>query len=268
MVLLGACAAEPAGPRGSDVPTTGAAPAVAPSDTERPSRSAAVEAPGAESAGSSEGDSNSEMNSGIVQLGPAVRINRQRREVELDGYISLDHGPLEQVACAKGTREHESIFVPLARPSQIHAALLLAGFTPGQPGEWRVDAQGAVSLTPPSGDEIEVLLKVEVEEFRPIHLFIRDGRTAVLFPDRPFVFAGSRFIPNPSPTGSGEVYLADATGSIIGIVTFGDELIAWREVIPDLADVAEPVWQANPLRLPPRGTPARLLLRPPASLSR
>lgn len=216
----------------------------------------------------------------IVELKPGLRVDRARGAVELDGVISLDAGWLEQVVCARGTREHESIFVPDARPSEIHAALLLAGFEPGRPGLWRELADGGLELVPPSGDPVEVLLRVDsgdrseggtatsAAEYRPISMFIRDARTGRPFPDRPFVFAGSLFAPNPPSLGPGEHYVADWTGSIIGLVTFGDEVVAWEEVIPDRAEIAEPVWEANPLRLPPPGAPATLLLRRPALSSR
>gem|GEM_PF-1605301 len=204
----------------------------------------------------------------VVALSPTLRVDRAAHLVEVDGYISLDAGPLEQICCARGTREHESIFVPLAKPSEIHAALLLAGFEPGAPGSWRVGADGALALVEPRGDEVEVLLRVESPEFRPIATFVRGNRPGVRFPERPFVFAGSAFAPNPPSLGLGEHYVADWTGSIIGLVTFGDEVIAWRTVIPDRVEFAEPMWEANPLTLPAPGTPATLLLRRPASLSR
>lgn len=216
----------------------------------------------------------------IVMVKPGLRVDRTRGTVEVDGVISLDAGLLEQVVCARGTREHESIFVPGAKPSEIHAALLLAGFEPGRPGLWRERPDGGLELVPPTGDPIEVLLRVESgdrpaedaqarpADFRPISMFIRDARTGRPFPDRPFVFAGSLFAPNPPSLGPGEHYVADWTGSIVGLVTFGDEVVAWEEVIPDRAEVAEPVWEANPLRLPPPGAPATLLLRRPEASSR
>jgi len=203
-----------------------------------------------------------------VELRPGLRVDRARREIEVDGVISLDAGMLEQIACARGTREHESIFVPSARPSEIHAALLLAGFEPGRPGRWEETGDGGVVVKAPEGDRVEILLRVESAEFRPISLFIRDARSGRAFPPGSFVFAGSAFASNPPSLGPGEHYVADWTGSIVGLVTFGDEVIGWPEVIPDRAEIADPVWEANPLRLPQPGTPATLLLRQPSPSSR
>jgi hypothetical protein len=61
--------------------------------------------------------------------------------------------------------------------------------------------------------------------------------------------------------GPGEHYVADMTGSIIGLVTFGDEVVGFARVMPDSADVSEPVWEVDPERVPPIGTPVTLILR-------
>ena len=47
--------------------------------------------------------------------------------------IACNSGWLEQVACMVGTREHESLVVVEAKPSEVHAALLLLGLEPGTP---------------------------------------------------------------------------------------------------------------------------------------
>lgn len=236
-----------------------------------PASSTAVELPAAESAVPTDTPANALTNtpaSAIIAVSPHLRVDRALHTVEVDGFISLNAGLLEQIACKRGTREHESIFVPSSRPSEIHAAMLLAGFEPGRPGSWRARVDGTAELVPPTGDEVEVLLRVETPEFRPIALFLRDARSGQRFPEGAFVFAGSSFAPNPPSFGPGEHYVADWTGSIVGIVTFGDEVIAWRDVIPDQAEIAEPIWQANPLYLPAPGTPATMLLRRPAPSSR
>ena len=56
-------------------------------------------------------------------------------------------------------------------------------------------------------------------------------------------------------------YEADTTGSLIGLVTFGDEVIGFSEVIPDQADVVAPAWQVRTAGLPPLGTPVTVLIQ-------
>jgi hypothetical protein len=51
------------------------------------------------------------------------------------------------------------------------------------------------------------------------------------------------------------------TGSIIGLVTFGDEVIGLSHVISDQAAIHEPEWEVNPERVPPIGTEVTVVLR-------
>jgi hypothetical protein len=62
--------------------------------------------------------------------------------------------------------------------------------------------------------------------------------------------------------GPGEHYVADRTGSIVGLVTFGDEVIAYDEVLSDKVDVDAPEWQANTPVMPAPGTRVQLVIRP------
>ena len=47
-----------------------------------------------------------------------------------------------------------------------------------------------------------------------------------------WMFAGSGFV-RDSAAPSGERYAADLSGSVVGLVTFGDEMLAWPEVMSD-----------------------------------
>eukprot|EP00913_Durusdinium_trenchii_P006317 g5929.t1 len=89
-----------------------------------------------------------------------VRVDAARRVVEFDGIVPIDchHEDtpdvyLEVIACTKGTREHEALVMTEARPSHVHAALLLIGLTPGAPGAPAGRGEGAIE---PSGDAVRV----------------------------------------------------------------------------------------------------------------
>ena len=184
--------------------------------------------------------------------------------VELEAWTCLERGWLEQVACSRNTREHESLVVIEARPSEIHAALLLAGFEPGTPGSWSYEDE-VLRFTPPTGDRVQILARYkeasgrEVEE--PIRTWIEDGAGARPFPDEPWVFAGSTFADNLEWMGPGEHYLADYSGSIVGLVTFGDEVIGFSRVLADQDAVQPPQWQVRRDHVPPVGTPVTLIIR-------
>ncbi len=83
--------------------------------------------------------------------GIVVRLDEAT--VEVQAWTCLEAGWLEQVACSPNSREHESLVVVKAKPSEIHAALLLAGFEPGSPGTWSY-IDDALQFTQPAGDRL------------------------------------------------------------------------------------------------------------------
>lgn len=196
---------------------------------------------------------------------PGVVVLPEGPAVELTAWVCLEYGWLEQIACAPGTREHESLVVPRARPSQIHAALLMAGFEPGAPGNWSYENE-QYTFTPPAGTALDVFVRYDVagggivEE--PIRAWIRDHHGRHEFPDEPWIFAGSIIAPNPDwMEEEGEHYVADVTGSIIGLVTFGDEVIGFSRVLADQAAVQPPEWEVDVEHIPPVGTEVTIILR-------
>jgi hypothetical protein len=197
-----------------------------------------------------------------IVLGEGVTVDRAAHEVRVKAEVACDRGFLEQAVCKSGTREHESLLAVDVPPSRIHAAILLLGLEPGHPGEWRQAADGAVTRTPPIGARLELTVRAPAGEV-PLSRWVHDPLHGHAFPEQPWLFAGSRMVPNPRGA-PGERYLADASGSVAGIVTFGDETIAFCEVISDQTAVDSPEWQANTAAMPPAGTPVVLVIRPAA----
>jgi hypothetical protein len=193
-----------------------------------------------------------------------IAVFPQRRAIEIDAWVCLDAGWLEQIACSPNTREHETLVVIKAPASDVHVALLLAGFTPGAPGSWTYDNE-VLSYVPPSGDRLRVLVRYEREgrviEER-IGTWIVDAELRPRFPDTAWVFAGSSFADNPAWMGPGEHFVADITGSIIGLVTFGDEVVGFQEVLADEEAVQPPQWQVRTDYVPPIGTAVTVILEP------
>ena len=196
-----------------------------------------------------------------VEVAPGLVADRAAREVRIVAEVACDRGWLEQAACKAGTREHESLLVVDVAPSAIHAALLLVGARPGSPGGWTQATDGTVSRIAPTGDPLAILVRGAFGEV-PLSEWIEDPVSGRAFPADAWVFAGSRMRPNTRSMGPGEHYVADRTGSVVGIVTFGDETVAFREVVPDRAEVEAPAWQARTARLPAPGTRVELVLRP------
>ena len=202
-----------------------------------------------------------------VELSPKIRVNRAARIVEVEVVAVLKTGFLEQFVCLAGTREHESLFAFDGKASDVHAALLFAGFEPGAPGRWRevADAGNAtrIEAVPPQGAALRLEVVLPDGSTRPLDWFVRpspmqdaDRAAAGRQPPGRFVFGGSRFV--RSRQGGADRYLADASGSLVGLVTFGDETIGCADVIPDQASLSEPVWEAWTERMPEPGAKVRL----------
>jgi hypothetical protein len=201
---------------------------------------------------------------------PGLTMNNAERCVDIEATVCLDKGLLELVACTKGSKEHESIVAVEAKPMHIHTALLVLGATNGHPAMRRPlnpAGTGWIDI-PPSGDPIKVSLVFQDADGQPVEHAISefvagsalesgvgDGNEAAGFPDT-FLFAGSHLRDN----GDGpRTYLADESGHVISIATFGDELLCMDGMHAHANDAL--MWQINPTNLPPVGAKVTLRLR-------
>ncbi|MBL1216417.1 MAG: hypothetical protein D8M59_02860 [Planctomycetes bacterium] len=212
---------------------------------------------------------------------PGVTVDLDRQYVDVDAMSGVRGGWLEQVACTLGTREHESVVYVKGLPSRIHAGLLLLGLEPGKPGRWtpRADESGMLlgfDEQPPVGPRVAVNVVYRIP--------VRPGSSLGWFPDPVIVLEVPASVwvmdyhsgkPLPAEVGwvfggSGmftdytgrERYIADVSGSVVGIVTFGDEMLGWSRVVPDAEDISAPEWVPNAAVMPPFGSPVILRLRP------
>lgn len=195
---------------------------------------------------------------------PGVKIDVGRRVVDVESEICLGQGALELVACTKDTKEHESIVTVQARAMHIHTALLLLGARPGSPAMRKV-VEGEVARwidIPPQGAEVGLSLVYKDETGktveRPIGEFIRGTvDEEKKFPTSKFLFTGSRLHgEGPGP----RRYLADGSGNVVTISTFGDELLGLAGVHSH--DSGGLMWQVDPTHLPKLGTKVILRFRP------
>ncbi len=211
---------------------------------------------------------------------PGLVIDLTQGYVDLNAEVCLLQGALEVIACTKGTKEHESIVVIESRPIHVHTALLLLGANSGHPAMHKPMnvAGGPMIPVPPEGDRVDVSLVITdidgtpVE--RPIGDFIsraEDDQGAMMgakparrdeeeekekFPST-FVFAGSHLVDTEEGT---RKYLADDSGDVISISTFGDEVLC----LPDIQsqDNGALMWQVDSTYLPKIHSKVILRLRP------
>lgn len=204
---------------------------------------------------------------GLKEVFPHVRADAHAKVVEFDGIVPINaHNEktprvfLEVFACAKDTKEHESVVLTEAKPSHVHAALLLIGLEPGKPGVWDWTGEKLIA-TPPAGPRVTVTLLYEdngKEIERPAADFAvsaRDGRTLrESEPNQHWVFAGSQMVQRRA----GEIYRADGEGCLVGLTTFGGETVAWTAMHNPDSGIEEPVWIANSRTVPAFGTKVRV----------
>ena len=210
---------------------------------------------------SSESEKDAQVKTPIL---PGLSVNLKEWCVDVNAHTCLDDGMLELVACTKGTKEHESIVAVEATSRDIHAALLLLGAKAGRPAHSKsIGNTGTMWVpVPPSGHPIDVSLvfnDIETGKLieRPISEFMVNEEKES-FPTQTFVFAGSELIPDKD--GGQNQYLADRSGNVMSITTFGDEVLC----LPDIQshDNASLNWSIAGNKLPKVGTQVTLRLRP------
>lgn len=200
---------------------------------------------------------------------PHITIDRDARVVEFEARVSPlvhasderdDEFPLEQFVCIPDTKEHESLLVTDALPSHIHAALLLIGLEPGSPTTWR-RGEGEVVVTPPTGPEVTVEFVFEdegkVHTVSPV-AWVRSIEGDDELPALSFVFAGSVI----RQMNERDRYEADTAGTVVGLASFGTEVLAWPELVSHEFDDGDLVWYADLDVVPPNGTPVTVRITP------
>ncbi|HVU64308.1 MAG TPA: YdjY domain-containing protein [Phycisphaerales bacterium] len=219
---------------------------------------------------------------GMREVFPGVRVDMAKKEMEFDGVMSPllvrdEHAPLfylEVLVCSPNTREHETLVVTEVRPSNIHAAMLAIGLKPGKPGGWKLE-DGKLRPVPAEGDPLSVRIVYAGKDGKEVVAdpldWVINAKTPETFaaaekkiagasgkPPPDWVFAGSRVVKRKIDGAEREVYDADGAGTIVGLTTFGSEVIGWSRTISPDASVTEPEWVADLERTPPARTAVRV----------
>ncbi len=188
----------------------------------------------------------------LKEIFPGVFLDESRKIIELPGRVPImaDVGDetvvfLEQLVCTPNTKEHESLVVVKARPSHVHAALLLLGLEPGKPASWTVENETLIPHAPEGPPLIVEFLFTDAagveQTAKPSDWVVNFKNTAEHLPDERPVFAGSAM--KKLRDGS-ERYYADGDGTLIGLASFCTEVIAWPRVFSHEASRHEPEWVA------------------------
>lgn len=186
-----------------------------------------------------------------------VWIDAKKKQVVVDGYVSLDEGLLEMFACTTGTKEHESVVAVLCSAQTIHAALLAVGAKTGHPAKWDP------KFEPPTGTEIEIEMRWLDEkdkwQSQDARKWVYDVKTKKTMQHR-WVFAGSMFWKDEE---TGKEYYSAEAGDLICVSNFSTAMLD----IPVESSQATNglLFEAYKKNIPKVGTPVRLVLKPKLS---
>ncbi|MEC7678465.1 MAG: YdjY domain-containing protein [Planctomycetota bacterium] len=181
-------------------------------------------------------------------------VDLKKKRVYLDGYVTMREGPLEMFACPIGSKEHESIIATLARPSEVHAALLAIGSRSGTPVQFLPD------FVPPTGQWIRVWIcfknKAGYFEAHDAKRWVKNTKTKATL-DIDWVFSGSGFWRDPND--GREYYRADG-GDMICVSNFSTAMMDLP--IASSAEANSLQYSPNTPKIPERGTAIRMVLVP------
>jgi hypothetical protein len=198
-----------------------------------------------------------------------IRFDVAARTVEFDATVPIrlddPRAPrvyLEQLVCIPDTKEHEVVLVTSAKPSHVHAALLAVGLQPGKPATWKQEGVKMVPIAP-EGDAVKIeLIYTNAAGERVTDApskWVKNAATGEAWPSGDWVFAGSVMVMRQGR----DIYEADAGGTLIGLTSFGTEVLAWPKVISPDSQQQEPEWIADAARVPPMGTKVVVRLSAP-----
>lgn len=188
-----------------------------------------------------------------------IWIDPQRKMLIVDGKVALREGQLEMFACPKQTKEHESIVAVNSKAQFIHAGLLALGANPGRPVQFDPEYK------PASGPEVEIWVlwkdergnhKVRAQEW------IQQSKTGKEL-EYPFVFAGSGFHVDEV---TGEKYYLAEGGDLICVSNFTTATLDLP--VASSQENSALAFRAFTERIPPVGTPVRLVLSPKLKLTK
>lgn len=184
---------------------------------------------------------------------PNVEVNIAAREIRIAAESLRPKMPLEFFCVTAGGSEHEAAFRTKAKPSHIHAALLMLGLTPGEGIKY---SEATKKWLPPHGPPLAISLEYTKDGVMtrvPAGKFIREVRTQKPAPAFTWVFTGSRVMEDG-------VYAADVTGYVVTMVNFELSLIDVPKIAGEVQETLE--WEVDPVSVPAVGTPMTLIIQP------
>lgn len=159
-----------------------------------------------------------------------IVFDLKARWVSVPAVVNQPQDPVEYLLIHKKGKRHEAVFVTLAKPSVLNAALLLLGLVPGKNATYAEKSppptleevqQGAdpIVVTPPQGEPFFMTVRWKDAEGQPIEHCVEDllldlGKQQPIA-DCSWIYLGGRMaqLYRNEP----EVYIADFEGNLISV---------------------------------------------------
>lgn len=208
--------------------------------------------------------------SSFVGVADGLRVGIARRMVEVDAFVNPAIGLLDgetlyikQILATHDSEDRRAILLTEVLPSDLHEGLLTSGLDHGEPGliNQYVDEQGigVTQRIAATGEAVRVSVVFNDPETGRLRSadpmdWVVHETTGQRFASRGLVFAGS----NVRLVEGNELYDADLSGTVIGLLTLGTEVIGLDRTISIHGEIDDPVWVIDFGALPPPGWPVRI----------
>jgi hypothetical protein len=196
-----------------------------------------------------------QANPNLVRLSPdhEVWIDRVKKEIHIGGSVCLQEGQLEMLVTLTGGKTHESVVEVKTNAYIVHAALLALGAESGSP------TQFAPVFKPATGTEVAVYFEWVDSDGKtqrvPGQDWVRWISTQQALKD-PFVFAGSVLRREPN----GRIRYEAEQGDFICVSNFPTAMLDLPT--KSSAEASDLMFEAFKERIPPLGTPVKVILAP------
>ena len=177
-----------------------------------------------------------------------VTIDRKASQIRVAGWVNMQKGLVEVLACTPEGKTHEAVLALECLPSALNAAFLALGYKPGTPVVY-----GTERYQSPKGEPVWITVEWktaagETKNARAEDL-VFDRSTETAMARMAWVYVGSHM--QPGPTGAKPTYAADAIKSLV--TTYHDPTSIIENPLDSGQD--DTIYFSNEKALPPQKTP-------------
>lgn len=189
-----------------------------------------------------------------------VTVRKSTREISFDARVNQTGGPIEYLLVTGKGKIHEAVFSTDIRPTDLNVAFKLLGYKSSpELFEIRTADHKPTGRFPEVPEETKILSRIRITASWPgdgegvlvdVNDLILDSSTGKAPPSGPWLYTGSII------TDAG--FRAEATGDIVALFTDPSAMINF----PGKGRDNDEIWSANPEKLPAKGSPVRIAIRP------